>query len=140
MSEILHQLTIHATPARVYRAITDQKDLSHWWTQDCTVTPTLNTIAKFSFDHGNTVFRMKILKLIPGRGVVWHCLSGHKEWEGTQIHFDIKSDGKTVTLTFSHRGWRSTNGIYARCNYDWARYLNSLRHYLDKGTGFPARG
>lgn len=139
MSDILHQLSIRATPAQIYHAITDRKGLSHWWTRNVNAEPLVNSIAEFIFDHGNITYRMKIVKLIPGRSVVWHCISGHPEWEDTQISFDLEPSREGTLLHFAHRGWKRTTGIYAKCNFDWAKYLVSLRNYLEKGKGFPAR-
>lgn len=139
MADILHQFFIRANPSQVYHALTDQKGLAHWWTRDVTAEPMTNSIAQFRFDHGNTEFRMKIVKLIPSRSVVWHCMSGHPEWEGTQISFDLESSKEGTLVHFAHRGWKSTSGTYAKCNFDWAKYLVSLRNYLEKGRGFPAR-
>lgn len=139
MTDILHQLTIRATPAQLFHALTDRKGLAHWWTRNVNAEPMVNSIAEFTFDHGNIVYRMKVVKLITGRSVVWHCISGNPEWEGTQISFDIEPAREGTILHFAHRGWKRTTGIYARCNFDWAKYLVSLRNYLEKGKGFPAR-
>lgn len=139
MADILHQLTIRVTPTQVYQALTDSKGLSHWWTRYVNATTMLNSIAQFTFDHGKTIVRMKVIKLIPNRMVVWHCMSGFPEWEDTQISFDLEASRDGTVLHFSHRGWRRTIGSYPKYNFEWAKYLVSLKNYLEKGKGFPAR-
>lgn len=139
MADILHQLAIRCSPTQTYQALTDRKGLSHWWTRHVNAEAMVNSIAQFTFDHGNTVFRMKIVKLIPNRAVVWHCMSGHPEWQDTQISFDLQASQTGTILDFAHRGWKRTTGTYPKCNFDWARYLVSLRNYLEKGQGFPSR-
>jgi uncharacterized protein YndB with AHSA1/START domain len=139
MTDILHQLFIRATPAQVYSALTERKGLSHWWTRDVDVEPMVNSIAQFTFDHGRTELRMKIIKLIPNRSVIWHCMSGDPEWEDTQISFDLEAARDGVILHFAHRGWKRTTGTFPKCNFNWAKYLVSLRNYLEKGKGFPGK-
>ncbi len=139
MPEIVHQLTIKASPGKVYHAITDQKGLASWWTQYVTAEPRIDSIAEFEFEGGKVKMRMKVIKLLPNRTVVWHCLAGPQEWIGTQLAFELTPAEHATSLYFSHRGWRSTTGIFPICNFDWARYLMSLRSYLEKGKGYPAR-
>jgi uncharacterized protein YndB with AHSA1/START domain len=139
MAEILHQLTINASPAEVYRALTDQKGLANWWTRHVRTDSMVNSIAEFTFDHGRINFRMKIVKLINNRAVVWHCIGGLPEWLDTQIMFELKATQKGTILTFAHLRWKNAGGMFAQCSFDWAHYLMSLRSYLEKGRGFPAR-
>lgn len=139
MADILHQLRILASPAQVYQALTDPKGLSHWWTRYVNTQNLVNSIAQFTFEHGNTIVKMKIIKLMPSRTIVWHCMGGFPEWEDTQISFDLEATREGTILHFSHRGWRRTTGSYPKYNFEWAKYLVSLRNYLEKGKGFPAR-
>lgn len=139
MADILHQLFIRANPTQIYHALTDKKGLMHWWTREVNIEPMVNSIGQFSFDHGQTEVRLKIVKLMPNRSVVWHCLQGFPEWEDTQIAFDLEATREGCLVHFSHRGWRRTTGAYPKSNFDWAKYLVSLRNYLEKGKGFPAR-
>ncbi|MBI3634696.1 MAG: SRPBCC domain-containing protein, partial [Candidatus Rokubacteria bacterium] len=58
----------------------------------------------------------------------------------TELSFTLSpADGRT-TLAFAHRGWTTTDGIFAVCNFDWARYLMSLKAYLEMGRGVPHPG
>jgi uncharacterized protein YndB with AHSA1/START domain len=139
MAEILHQLFIKASPTKVYHALTDQKGLASWWTRHTQTEPRVNSIAQFSFEHGQTVFKMKIIRLLPNKAVVWHCVGGHPEWEDTQVYFELEPSKDGTILHFAHRGWKRPTGILPRCSFDWAKYLMSLRSYLEKGKGYPAR-
>lgn len=139
MADILHQLSIRATPTQIYQALTDRKGLSNWWTRHVAIEPMVNSIGQFTFDHGNTVVKMKVIKLIPNRSIVWHCMGGFPEWEDTQISFDIEVTREGTLVHFAHRGWRRTSGNYPKYNFDWAKHLVSLRNFLEKGKGFPAR-
>lgn len=138
MTTILHQLLIKAHPDRVYSALTDPKGLASWWTQYVTAEARVNSVTEFELAGGKIRLRMKIVKLLPQRAVIWHCLAGPTEWVGTQISFDLQLAQGQTQLSFSQRGFRNANliGFY---NFEWARYLMSLRSYLEKGKGFPDR-
>lgn len=139
MADILHQFVIRATPAQIYHALTDRKGITQWWTRHATIEPMTNSIAQFTFEHGNLQVNMKVIKLITNRSVVWHCMSGFPEWEDTQISFDLEVKKEGTIVHFAHRGWKRTAGGYPKYNFEWAKYLVSLRNYLEKGKGFPAR-
>jgi len=139
MADILHQLLIRSPATQVYHALTEPKGLSHWWTRYVNAEARVNSIAQFTFDHGNTVVRMKIVKLMPNRTVVWHCMNGFIEWEDTQISIDLEAHREGTIVHFAQRGFKRTTGSYPKYNFEWAKYLVSLRNYLEKGKGFPAR-
>ncbi len=139
MAEILHQLTIKALPTRVYQALADQKALAGWWTKYAHCEPRVGSIAEFELEGGTIKLRLKILKLLPPRSVVWHCLAGPKEWIGTQINFDLLAKAEYTQLNFAHRGWQGMANSLPHYNFEWARYLLSLRAFVEKGKGFPDR-
>ncbi len=140
MPEILHQLVIEVLPGAVFDAITQQKGLSHWWTADARAEPKVGSIAEFGFNSRAVLFEIRVVALDKPHFVRWHCLVGHPECSNTDIVFALSTrDGGTV-LRFAHRGWESGEGILAQCSYDWARYLSSLKSYLETGTGSPHSG
>jgi uncharacterized protein YndB with AHSA1/START domain len=139
MADILHDFEIRATVNQVYQALTERKGLMNWWTREVEGETMVNSIIQLTFDHGNTQVRLKIVKVIPNRSVVWHCLSGFPEWEDTQIAFDLAPSKQGCLVHFAQRGWRRVTGSYPKYNFEWAKYLASLRNYLEKGKGFPAR-
>lgn len=140
MPDILHQLVIEAPPSAVYRALTEPGELASWWTADVEAEPELGSVAVFGFDDRTTVFKMKIEDLEADSFVRWHCVGGHPEWEHTELTFDLSADDGRTTLYFAHRGWESTDGILATCSFEWARYLTSLKSYLETGSGTPHSG
>ncbi len=111
MPEILHQLIIDVPPSATFDAITEQKGLSSWWTTDVKAEPTVGSIAEFGFNERAVVFDMRIVALDKPNFIRWHCLAGHPG--------------------------EFSDGILAQCSYDWARYLTSLKSYLETGTGSP---
>jgi uncharacterized protein YndB with AHSA1/START domain len=138
--EILHRLLIRAKPADVYRVLTTRDGLAAWWTRDVTAEPTVGSVALFGFHQREIVFRMFIQELAEAARVRWRCLGGHPEWKDTEISFVLSPAVGGTVLDFAHRGWTSSDGIFPVCSFDWARYLTSLKTYLETATGAPHPG
>ena len=139
MPEILHTLQILSTRSKVYKAITEQNGLRGWWTRFTMAEPTVGYINEFGFG-GEFKFRMRIDDLEPDERVNWTCVSGHEEWEGTQIGFRLTDipDKRAVLVHFEHTNWTRTDGAFPQCSYDWAQYLRSLKQYVEHGKGTPS--
>lgn len=139
MPEILHELTIATTPDAVFRALTTPEGLASWWTPDVVAGTPVGSVAEFGFNGRATVLRMEILELTPPRKVRWRCVGGHSEWQGTEITFQVEPEKEGSELLFMHQRWLWRDGSFARCSFDWGRYLASLKQYLETGTGSPHR-
>ncbi len=141
MHDIVHELTIAAPPDAVFAAVTTRDGLASWWTADCKAEPAEGTEAEFGFENHSVVMRMRVDALEPPELVHWQCIDGPDEWAGTSIAFRIEpaadAPGSTV-LRFWHGGWEYEDGLLPRCSFQWAMYLDSLRRYLETGSGSPA--
>ncbi len=140
MPDILHRLVIRASPGQVYRALTMPEGLAGWWTRDVTAEPTVGSVALFGFNRREVLFRMFVQELVETARVRWRCLGGHPEWKDTEIAFVLSPAADGTVLDFAHRGWKSSEGILAVCNFEWARSLASLKVYLETGAGAPHAG
>jgi uncharacterized protein YndB with AHSA1/START domain len=75
MADILHLVNIAAPPQKIFAALTEQRGLAGWWTEDVEAEPRAGTIAKFRFgDDGGSDMAIKALE--PHRLVRWLCV-GH---------------------------------------------------------------
>jgi len=136
MPAIRHQGLIRADRARIYDALTTQDGLSSWWTKETTARPEVGFVNEFRF--GDLIRnRMKVVGLEPGKRVEWECIESVREWVGTRIVFEITEKEKLNFLDFSHDGWKEEGEFFAICNFNWGRYLISLRDLCEKGTGSP---
>ena len=136
MEHIKHNLMIDCKPEKVYNALTTEKGIQGWWTADTIIEPRIGSIAEFIFGsrYHN---KMKITDLQPDKRVAWLCMEGNHEWVGTDFTFDIENtEGKTL-LRFGHNNWKELSDFYAHCNFQWGRYMVSLKNYCEKGTGQP---
>jgi uncharacterized protein YndB with AHSA1/START domain len=137
MVDILHEVDIHAPSASVYAAITQQNGLAGWWTALTRAQPKVGTLAEFGFDNWNFVIKMEISQLDAGKRVEWKPLSGAPDWGGTVITWDLTPIDKGTKVVFGHRNYASTGGSYASVNFEWGKYLYSLKSYLETGKGIP---
>ena len=138
MPDIMHQLTIHAPPEPVYRALTTADGVRGWWTRDAMLDPEVGGIGKFEFYDGRTVTKIRIDEQEAPARVGWSVTSSTiMGWNGTVIGFDLRADGDNTVLSFAHRDWAEANETYARVTTGWAYFLVSLRQYIETGTGAP---
>jgi uncharacterized protein YndB with AHSA1/START domain len=140
MPDILHTLPIQGKARTVYRALTTQDGLRAWFTRYTMAEPVIGAVNRFGF-AGQVQFEMRVEALEPDEAVEWSCISGHPEWAGTRLAFRIARhpDRKdAVLLHFAHRGWKSAEGFFPHCAYDWAQYLRSLKLYIEQGKGTPS--
>lgn len=144
MNSYHHSLTVAATPAAVYAALTTEEGLRAWWTQDCEGATEVKGIIHFRF--GSSCKDMRIERLEPGREVRWQCTRAHiadamtskDEWVGTQPVFRMSDAGQGRTrLDFEHIGLVPSLQCYALCDKGWQHFLGSLQQYLETGKGTP---
>jgi hypothetical protein len=85
------------------------------------------------------------VELIPGKKIVWQVLDCNKpwlkntkEWNGTEMSWDIsEKDGKTH-IHFTHIGLVPVVECYDVCSNAWGEYLQqSLLPLITKGKGKP---
>jgi uncharacterized protein YndB with AHSA1/START domain len=136
LEEIRHMLLIDAPVDKVYRAITEQKELASWWTHQTVAKPEVDSFAEFRF--GDRYYnKMRVVALEPNKKVEWECLEGDEEWIETRFVFDLEKKGDQTLLRFQHTQWRAMTDFYASCNYHWGYYIRSLKLYCETGTGMP---
>jgi uncharacterized protein YndB with AHSA1/START domain len=136
MTAIRHNLVIKATPEKIYEAITTQEGLSNWWAKQTTAKPEVGFLNIFTF--GSFRNEMMVTSLTSNKKVEWKCINSIEEWIDTTVSFELEGkDGRTI-LRFTHSGWRALTDTFAGCNYDWARFLTSLKSLCEMGTGSPS--
>lgn len=140
MADMVHEVTIEAGPEKVYEALTEHTGLAGWWTDTNSAKPDVGSEADFVFEGGQIVFKMRIDELNSPTRVKWAALeSPVPGWPGTTVTWDLTADETGTKLLFGHRGWPSIEGAFPSINFSWALYLQSLKDYVETGTGAPHR-
>ncbi len=137
MSEILHRVIIEASPEKVYAALTNQDQLSAWWTKAITEEKEGSTATFFFGPAGDHQVKMEITDLVPNKRVCWKCVDG--PWVNTEsFQFNIQTDERGSVLQFSNTGWSESDAFFMHCNSKWGFFLSvSLKNLLEKGVGQP---
>jgi len=129
---MLHEITIEASPQAVFDAITTEKGLRSWWTDDVTAEPKQGSVAQFSFNNKRVTFKMQIDELAAPTKLRWSCQGDPQEWKGTKLTFDLEERDEGLTrLRFGHREWASTEGAFALCNTTWGHLIVLLKMYCE---------
>jgi uncharacterized protein YndB with AHSA1/START domain len=135
MHDIMHLLKIHASPERVYQAITTADGIRQWWTRDAAIEPKIGTTGEFGFYGRGFVAKVTVEELDPTTRVRWKVANA--AWPANDIQFHLKADGSDTTLVFAHRGFPRADDGYAGATTRWGLYLFSLKRYLETGKGTP---
>ena len=142
MSQMKHQVRIHAAPETVYQALTTEEGLRGWWAGDSVADARVGAAAEFRYGEDGPLLRMRIAELVPGSRVVWECLGEDKEWRGTRVVWQMKTAGGATDLTLNHTDWISNEGSFGTCNAIWGCSLYRLKDFAEgrkPGPFFPAR-
>jgi uncharacterized protein YndB with AHSA1/START domain len=134
--------TVDKSPAEVFAAVTNVRG---WWSGEIDGrTDEVGTEFTYRYQdlHRST---QKITELVPGKKVAWHVLDADinfvkdkKEWNGTDIVFQIAKKGDKTELRFTHFGLAPSIECYGKCSGAWGYYINeSLRSLITTGKGNP---
>lgn len=134
--------TVDQSPEEVFAAINNVRG---WWSGEIDG-HTDQLGAEFTYRYEN-IHRsvQKITELVPGKKIVWHVVDADinfvkdkKEWNGTDIVFEIAKEGGKTELHFTHVGLVRTIECYGKCAGAWGFYINeSLRSLITTGKGDP---
>jgi uncharacterized protein YndB with AHSA1/START domain len=138
-------MLIQAPPHKLYEAVTTVSGLKGWWTDD-----TFSKNGEITVRFGEVFQTLKLLDLAPEKKAVWEFTEHYlpieattqtDEWVGTSASFDIQlnSDGSS-SLVFTHVGLTPQLDCFDECFAGWNLYLESLKQYVEHGTGTPYAG
>lgn len=138
MPDILHEVTIAATPDKVFEAITEPKGLEAWWATHAIAEPKVGSMVQVSFGNHEFLTHLEVLVLEAERKVEWLARqSPLSEWNDTHITWDLSPVEQSTKLLFGHHGYASADGVLALSSYHWAVYFMSMKDYLETGKGNP---
>jgi hypothetical protein len=100
--------TVDQTPEEAFAAINNVRG---WWSGEIEGT-TDKLGAEWSYRYKDIHYsKQRITELTPGKKVVWLVVDSYlqfvedkKEWNGTEVAFDIAKKGNQTEVRFTHRG------------------------------------
>ena len=109
MATILLRMPVEADPKSVYDNVATSEGVNGWWSNHTEGPAGVGSTVKVTFPDAPITFDFEVSEERPGERVAWHCLAGPPEWIGTDISFDVQTDGDgNVSVLFSHDGWATT--------------------------------
>jgi len=136
MFDILHRVGIESAPEDVYAALTTQRGLSGWWTDEVKGNGAVGDDVHFQFGERG-FFDMKVLEAEPCKRVLWQVVDGPQEWIGTTQSWDLRREGGYTIVLFKHMGWKEPVEFMHHCSTKWAVFLLSLKALVETGKGRP---
>ena len=136
MADITHNLVIHSPVSQVYQAVATQEGVRNWWTVQTDINSVTGGSAEFRFGPKYYI-KMEITELVPDQKVSWICTIGDEQWVGTEFHFNFAQENGDTLLRFGHTKWAAQTDFFGHCNFQWGRYMMSLKNYCETGWGEP---
>ncbi len=139
MAAIVKELTIEASPQRVWSALTSPEEIARWWTDDLSVTPEVGTLAEFRFSQGTFVIQFEVAELEQDEKVHWITRQGPStgHWIGTSVTWQLEPVHNGTKLIFKHDQFAQADRRYEITRAWWENFLGSLKSYLETGKGTP---
>jgi len=140
-SDFTATLLVDQTPEEAFKSI---NNVSKWWSEDMEgSTAKLNDI--FTVRFGEVFITSKVVELTPGKKIVWQVLDCNKpwlkntkEWNDTQMSWEIASTDSKTQIRFTHLGLVSEIECFKVCSKAWSQYLqHSLLGLITTGKGQP---
>jgi uncharacterized protein YndB with AHSA1/START domain len=133
------EVTIDATPERVWRALTEARELERWFPLDARVEPGVGGTIWMSW-RNEFAGDMKILAWEPPRHLrtAWTFHEGDQYAQVTDYTIEAKG-GRTVVraVTSGFPLDASWDGWVEGTQRGWSFELRSLKHYLERHEGEP---
>jgi hypothetical protein len=117
-------------------------DVKQWWSglfEETIEGKSAGAGDEFTFHAGGGAHysKQKLVERVPGKTLAWQVTDSNlsfvehtNEWNGTMIRFDLSSDGKNTTVTFTHEGLVPQIACYDNCSSAWNGYMHQLQTAL----------
>ena len=136
MPDILHDVPIRATPARLFAAVSSPAGLDAWWTLGATGEARVG--AEYELFFGEEYdWRAGVVRCVADREFALRMNRASADWIGTEISFRLEAAGDVTWLHFAHEGWGAATDHYRTSSFCWAMYLRVLRRWLEAGEAVP---
>ena len=134
-------ILVNASPAEAMKKISEVKK---WWAKK-TSGKSEKPGDEFKVDFGQTFVDFRISALEPAKRLVWtvtgcnlHWIKDKKEWNGTEVVFELSGKGKQTQIDFTHVGITPESECYNECKPGWDEHVGeSLLKHINEGKGTP---
>ncbi len=132
MADIVQELTVKASPGRVFRAMGTPEGLSHWWTKTSTGDPREGAEYGLLFGPDGDWTGI-VTRYVPDSAFELELTKADQDWLGTRVGCELQADGDATRVRFYHAGWPTENQHWRVSCHCWAMYLRIMRRYVEHG-------
>lgn len=143
-NDFKYEIQVNVSIEKAFESITNEIPL--WWTE--MFEGTSNTVGEsFTVRFGSSVFKtMRLEEIVPQEKIVWFVtdtiinipeLKNKREWLNTRIIWEFKEEKTNIIIRVTHIGLNSAIECYEICSTGWRQFCDSLKSFLENGTGMP---
>jgi uncharacterized protein YndB with AHSA1/START domain len=130
------QTFIHASPAKVFRAISDPEFLPRWFMDRATLEPSKGGHYSFTWDGGPT-HTGTLLEYVRGKRLTltWQW-PGQERLGVTRLRLSVEPKAGGTVLRFVHSGFTrggAWGDLYEGAIQGWTYFMMNLKSVLDHG-------
>lgn len=136
-------INLNASREKVFHALTH--GIASWWTEMFEDSADKHD-SIFTVRFGENVYKTMRVELVNDSKIIWHVtdslinvpgLTNQREWIGTSIVWEIMPHVPGAQLKLTHIGLQPNIECYAICISGWQQFTDSLKSFLETGTGSP---
>jgi|SRR5882724_7477291 len=135
-------ISVEETPEEAFAAINNVRG---WWSGEIkgnTDKPGAQFTYRYKDMHSS---KQTLTEFVPGKKVVWHVSDSRldfvkdtREWDGTDIVFDISQKEGRTEIRFTHVGLVPQDECYGACSDAWSTLINdNLRKLITTHKSQP---
>jgi uncharacterized protein YndB with AHSA1/START domain len=138
MARIVFETTINATAKEIVDALDTERGIAGWWTEQVEFAGGPGSVMTVGFPgRAPLPFELRV-EQVTEQQVRWASVGQFPpHWVGTEVTWTLTPvDGGTLVY-FSHDGWANDGGPFPSSALTWGLLMESLRSYVEAGTGAP---
>ena len=137
MAAIVTERIIEAPPERVWDALTQPDEITCWWAAEARVKPEVGSVGVFRFRLPAGDLQFEVAEQVQNEHLHWISRQGPPQWAGTSVIWQLEPLPNGTRLLFTHDGFIKHDEAYEQTRGNWDYFLDSLKSYLETGTGTP---
>ena len=130
--DIHHAMIVRNKPQRLYRALTEARDLEVWMDAPTIANPDVGSTIELRYDQGHRTLKMEITHLEANKQVKWRVI--RPMWSNEVfdqiITWRLLPYEASTLVDFRMEGWLQDDDVYASVSYKWASFMMRLKIYM----------
>jgi uncharacterized protein YndB with AHSA1/START domain len=140
MARIVFEVQIQAPAAKIVEALDTETGIAGWWTPTVRHPGGVGSVMEPEFAQAPMAFALTVDE-VSAKRVRWSSTGDFPpHWAGTTITWTLTPSDDGTIVHFSHDGWADDEGPFPSSALTWGLLMDSLKRYVETGTGTPLAG